>query len=1020
MHLIRPGSKFDPSQHTNIFSLDVKMQDSTIVNKKVVKKKAVEPTVAPTEPVALAEKKTKAVAPKKRTVKKKADSDAVVTKKVIDAHMKQYEVTDRATLNKLDSFIKRASSTSYDIDVQRDAWVSSNRAKFVNWVDVVFSQNKRQGSHDSKDMHVDSVSLFNHQKFIKDYMQFSSPYRGLLLFHGLGVGKSCSSIAAAELLSSHMKVTVMTPASLRDNYVNEIKKCGRRFFTVKQHWAFIPSQTLDALEKSTLEDIMRFVSLDKDFIEHAGGLWMPLPENPHNFDSMPPELQNMIHMQIDTMIQNRFQFINYNGLTRKKLQSIVDESGGNPFDNTCVVIDEVHNLISTICNGSQIGEALYKLLMQAKDMKLILLSGTPIINYPYEIAYLINLLTGFRKMYELKVKKDSPFDQNDVSAILNSDKYVDAFELDLNSKKISLTFLPEGFAKTRDGPSYIAREQLQSKPSSKNRFVTNEERLSLIIANLKEVGIDVMQKWSIKEMMTLPTKEEDFNEYFVDFENIRVKNSIMFMRRTLGVVSFYSTYSPELYPSVEISEVPLEMNDYQFNVYEKARGEERLKEKRNKGQGGKKDGNLFSSVGQVYRFYSRALCNFVFPEGITRPFPSKLAEIRKEVDFVEAETDADSAMDVADSNTGSSDAKANMAKEYMALVNKAIQTLRESGELDADKVAKWSPKFKMIYDKIQEIHGNVLIYSQFRKVEGLGLFAMCLEQNGYAEFKIKKVDGEWDIDIAEEDYAKPKYIMFTGSNETTRVLLNIYNSNLDAVPPKIVEKLHLLGGNNLHGDIIKVLMITKSGAEGISLKNVRQVHIMEPYWNHIRTDQVVGRAVRTRSHTDLPASERNVHVYVYYMKASQKQLQQSFSIRTQDKGLTSDEHIYVMAKKKAEIINQFLDLMKRASVDCAINAKKGDDLKCFAYPVNIDEDKLTFTLNITSDQSNAQYMSMVLENEWKGEVYMTRKGNFLIRRETGEVYDFDMYEASGRLVKLGVLKPAASASKGKKDVEGWK
>ena len=44
------------------------------------------------------------------------------------------------------------------------------------------------------------------------------------------------------------------------------------------------------------------------------------------------------------------------------------------------------------------------------------------------------------------------------------------------------------------------------------------------------------------------------------------------------------------------------------------------------------------------------------------------------------------------------------------------------------------------------------------------------------------------------------------------------------------------------GEIIKVFMITSSGSEGINLRNTRYVHIMEPYWHPVRTEQVIGRA----------------------------------------------------------------------------------------------------------------------------------------------------------------------------------
>ena len=57
-------------------------------------------------------------------------------------------------------------------------------------------------------------------------MNLYTPYRGLLLFHGLGSGKSCSSIAIAEGMKTKRQVIVMTPKSLRENYIEELKKCG--------------------------------------------------------------------------------------------------------------------------------------------------------------------------------------------------------------------------------------------------------------------------------------------------------------------------------------------------------------------------------------------------------------------------------------------------------------------------------------------------------------------------------------------------------------------------------------------------------------------------------------------------------------------------------------------------------------------------------------------------------------------------------------------------------------------------
>ena len=74
------------------------------------------------------------------------------------------------------------------------------------------------------------------------------------------------------------------------------------------------------------------------------------------------------------------------------------------------------------------------------------------------------------------------------------------------------------------------------------------------------------------------------------------------------------------------------------------------------------------------------------------------------------------------------------------------------------------------------------------------------------------------------------------------------------------------------GNKCLLLMTTQSGAEGISLKFVRQVHIMEPYWNNVRIEQVIGRARRIKSHIELPNKDRNVKIFNYVVKYTEDQL----------------------------------------------------------------------------------------------------------------------------------------------------
>lgn len=908
--------------------------------------------------------------------------------------------------------VEKGSKLMFDINISPKSWVLPNRVKFTNWIDETFKYDAlsvsnaaiktRKGKKEDTQKNAcgsksDSIELFSHQKFIKDYVQFDSPYRGVLVYHGLGVGKTCSAVAAAEILLKNMNVTVMLPASLKPNFIDEIKKCGSIFYKVKQNWTFISREEMEGIEG----DIFKLMPIEGSVIKKNGGLWVPSGDKKANFSSLSEAAQNQIKDQIDSLIKNRFNFISYNGLRRSHVEEWT-EGGRNPFDNQCIIVDEVHNLISKIVNARAIGQAIYKLLMTAKNCKMILLSGTPIINYPFEIAYVVNLLMGPRSTIEIKANKASEFDTDRITKSLTESEYVDYFSYDENAKTISMVMVPEGFKIVNKPKSLISKDPKQ---------LTKSDMYSHVAADLrKKADLDIARKTS-KDEKALPEDQEEFNKYFINFATNLVNNPKLFMKRILGSVSFYSTYSPELYPTVTRNEiVQVQMNDFQFPIYEEARAKEMKKESLSKNKSN--DDNPFASSGQVYRFYSRAICNFVFPEEIKRPYPSKSSFTKSELDVVEED---EAELFGTEGESSKKLSKSAERDEYLAELNKALSDLSKDmhskdSYLNEKNIGKYSPKFKAIYDKIKPLNGNALVYSQFRKVEGLGVLGLVLQANGYAEFKVKKLsNGDWDIDIAKEDWKKPKYTMFTGNNEESKLLLKIFNSDFETLPEGIKSKLPNLmtkreSLNNLHGGLIKVIMITQSGAEGISLKNVRQVHIVEPYWNQVRMDQVIGRAVRTCSHVELPADERNVEVYTYTTVFAPELIAKSFTLKTKDKGMTTDEYIYNIAFRKNRIIQSILDLLKKAAVDCGVNAKKHKNVKCFAFPTNLPDNALSYNNNIRDDMLDYQYDSDLIDLQWKGQVYKTKIGNFLVNTQDNSVYDYDLYVDSGKLVKIGVLK----------------
>ena len=896
----------------------------------------------------------------------------------------------------------------FKVETTPASWILPNRTKFSNWLDVTFKfQNKasikketikvacdcEEGDATTCTAKVTALRLFPHQQFVTDYMQFASPYRGLLLYHSLGSGKTASAVAAAEVLANHMKVCVMTPASLRGNFIEEIKKYGKYYYSPNQKWTFVPLKQDDDFT----ERMSELSAVNMSFIKKQKGLWIPHGVQGEDFHQLPDAQKKQVLEQIEHAINNRVQFVNYNGIQKQHIAIMTENGSMNPFDNTCVVIDEIHNLISRVVNKRIIGKAIYKLLYQAKNCKLILLSGTPIINYPHEIAAIINLITGPRKHYEVKLTKQDleTINLEKLKLLFEQSLYIDRYAIE--SKTISWEFLPEGFEYSSVRPKVIRSKTV----------VSHKDALSMVMKDLKAAGLKSEKKVTTRDGFALPDDEEDFNKLFVNEMKGDIVNQDIFMRRIMGTVSFYHTFSPELFPEVRVEHIKLPLTDYQFSVYDKSRGEERRRElraKKDKGGGGD---SLFKSTGQVYRFYSRANCNFVFPESIKRPFPTSTNVMKNEVDTNENDLSFDNHDDDEEDEKGKSavemKSRKQMVLEYQNKLTEALQALdaNRTTYLTVDELRKlYSPKFAEIVEKLKDCPGTGLVYSQFRTVEGLGILGMALKTIGWAELKLKKNHaGTWDLDLADEDINKPLYAMFTGNNEESKVILKIFNGDFETVPESIVNKL-VRNRNNLRGDVLKTIMITQSGAEGISLKNVRQVHVVEPYWNHIRIDQVIGRAVRTCSHIALPPKDRNVTVYLYRSLFSTKQLENSFSLRRQDHSMTSDEYIYDIAERKSQIIKKLLHLVQTTSVDCVLNAKYHKDLKCFSFPVDTQSEGFSYEFNVARDQP----LRPSRAHEWIGQVLVTRKGQFLIRTETNEVYDYDAYLEAGRLIKIGVIE----------------
>ena len=101
-------------------------------------------------------------------------------------------------------------------------------------------------------------------------MNLYTPYRGLLLYHGLGSGKTCTSIAIAEGMKSNKRVFVLTPASLKMNFFSEMKKCGDDLYKKNQFWEFV---SIDG-NPDYVGILAKSLSLSTNYIHERGGAWL--------------------------------------------------------------------------------------------------------------------------------------------------------------------------------------------------------------------------------------------------------------------------------------------------------------------------------------------------------------------------------------------------------------------------------------------------------------------------------------------------------------------------------------------------------------------------------------------------------------------------------------------------------------------------------------------------------------------------------------------------------------------------
>ena len=920
--------------------------------------------------------------------------------------------------------------------------VSQHRKAFVNWVNNVFYER-------IKDLNSDSP-LKIYQTLVQQYLSYETPYRGLLVYHGLGTGKTATAISLAEGLRGQMRINTLLPASLETNFIGEIMGdkvkgkmgWGKDELNIDNNWLFVKISEIDddfkdsykldgkvlrSIQNETVRAVKQYE--DKELEKKAKsirGFFIP-DKNGTKYEDLEKEQQEFLKKELEYLIKTKYNFIHYNPFPKVKSDNIKEQSDkdeeekededlylldeeqkkrvltnnmkivkdlekrlkynkknfnvDSPFYGECVVIDEVHNFVREILNpASKPSKVFYEWIVNAENVKLVFLSGTPVINRPSEIAVLYNMLKGLIKIYTFTIKSD--LSMEDVTRRCNEVFYknpslIELFYVEKKMGKIVISFIQErtGFESLMDPddknevvytvqskkedfkhfnvfineiyeglheifdeediiPSKETYTDLSPRVKSgllRGKHTIYDKELNVVF-NRKQKLFDILDD----DVLTDMTNNDNFMRYFFEGrDEIPEMKRILMKRMLMGLTSYYPidrssivdmpiVVEPEYLPRglenhkivQKLNVVPCMMSQTQFEKYMEMWSKEKTMDAFARMRG-------YEESPFHYHMRTRQSCNIVYLDDDFRT-TKKIEENKELIEDMKA---------------------------------KAYQTILDDNSLSIDKDLKnLSPKMFQIMNNINKFMkdgkptGKILFYSDFRSDGGSEAFELVLKSNGYQKFDTKDPQKE----------KGKRYTFITGS---------------EGPAERSISKEYYNDENNKHGEYIQIMIISSAGAEGISLTCVRQVHILEPFWNYVRIDQVLGRAIRMRSHTQLPKEDRNVEQYLYLATLPKGDNLESVykSLRNDDNdtwlmpefnednikvelnkpeyrdfkevldsiirvnvdtgGESADNHLFEIMERKYRVSLEISSVIKESSLDCIQHTRDDPELndKCIRF-----------------------------------------------------------------------------------------
>lgn len=764
------------------------------------------------------------------------------------------------------------------------------------------------------------------QAFVRNFLSFQTPYNSLLLYHGLGSGKTATSIGVCEEQRDYLKQMGISKRTI-------------------------------IVASPNVQDNFRVQLFDERKLKLVDGLWnlkgatgnkFIKEINPMNMKGLTKE---KVVSQIKAIINTSYlflgyiEFANYIEKVKEVKGSFRDEQDKRikmtrnlkyEFDNRLIVIDEIHNIrIAEENKNKKVAIQLEDLIKSASNMRLLLLSATPMYNSYKEIVWLLNLMNLNDRRATIEIKdvfdkdgnfKKGPNGEEEGKELLSrkATGYV-SFVRGENPYTFPFRVYPSVFS-----PKSTLEDVKYPKFQMNGKKINDQDVIQILKPTIYLTDIGKYQamgyKFAIdslrKKKISTTTKTGVVRE-MPSFENME---SFGYTLLQIPLEALNIVYPMEGLERVVENIEPIESLSSlaeDSDVEEDEPRERKLSNPKIKTSTTAPKLKEYAGVKQLESAlepHQEEKQMEQESEQLAIKLTRKPSSKKSITSYRGGDSESESGREVfinANDLTGKRGLERTM--EFIDSKNPPEKGSFEYKKwlLDKDerifapnKIGNYSSKINSICKSIlsddgQVAEGIVLIYSQYID-GGLIPVALALEEMGFSRYgdganSLFKTPQTEIVDSRtlqprkskKDSFMPAKYIMITGDPRLS--------------PNNDFEIKAITNDDNKKGYKIKVVLISQAGSEGVDFKFLRQVHIIDPWYNMNRIEQIVGRGVRNFSHKDLDFEERNVLIFIYG------------TILEDNEEEAADLYVYRVAEYKALQMGRVSRLLKETSVDCIIN-----------------------------------------------------------------------------------------------------